>query len=146
MLLTKHTATGLFFVYLPQAFEKIKSGSISNYSPELEEQIGAYYIISAKYLEEQINWENGATEQDEVFWFNTPQIELPNNLIGNYNVKTLYRQTEAKRKQELTRIINSLEGRNRIRMALYRKQMIIYSMKQRKEFAKKLMLLIKQSL
>lgn len=128
-----------------QAFEKIKNASISNYLPDLEDTINTYYSLSADYFKAQIDWEHKMTDDNETFWFGTPQIEIP-NIFSPFEVDLPYRQNESQRKQELTKVLNSMEGRKRIRMALYGKQLIIYAMQQRMKEAKNLIMLIQENL
>ncbi|MBO0323144.1 hypothetical protein J0X14_12625 [Muricauda sp. CAU 1633] len=136
-LFRKLPLTNTSFYVNSQTFEKIKNTSLSNLSgnPELDNAIGVYYISSAKDTQEQMNWETNETGKDEDFWFNQVQIEAPNTATPSFSDNVPYKQSEAKRKQLLLKAINSIEGRSKIRRALYRKQLILSSLRERNEFA-----------
>lgn len=131
-----------------QSFEKIKNTGITNLLgyPDLEKDISWYYIMTAKYHKAQMAWEEKATDRDEEFWFNSTTIGTP-NMLSPFFIDTIpFRQDEKTRKQELVAVINSMEGRKRIRSAMYRKQLILYTMKDRKKFAKGMLIWLNEHL
>ncbi|MDH7914450.1 DUF6090 family protein [Winogradskyella sp. SYSU M77433] len=129
-----------------QAFDKINNASLTSLlgSSELDQAISEYYITSAEYAEKQFTWEEQRTNKDEDFWLDALQMEIPQYFKVKNNPS--YKQSESERKQELLRVIASTEGRQRIRFALDRKQMILYSIKIRKEMAIDLISQIKKYL
>ncbi len=118
-----------------QAFDKINNASLTSLlgSSELDQSISEYYITTAEFAEKQFTWEEQRTNKDEDFWLDALQMEIPQYFKIKNNPN--YKQSETQRKQELLRVITSTEGRQRIRYALDRKQMILYSIKMRKEMA-----------
>ena len=140
-----NTKTDSIFFMLPlnqaglllttQAFDKINNASLTSLlgSSELDQAISEYYITSAEYAEKQFTWEEQRTNKDEDFWLDALEMEIPQYFKVKNNPS--YKQSESERKQELLRVIASTEGRQRIRFALDRKQMILYSIKIRKEMA-----------
>jgi len=118
-----------------QAFDKINNASLTSLlgSSELDQSISEYYITTAEFAEKQFTWEEQRTNKDEDFWLDELQMEIPQYFKVKNNPN--YKQSETQRKQELLRVIASTEGRQRIRYALDRKQMILYSIKMRKEMA-----------
>ncbi|MDF0718209.1 DUF6090 family protein [Muricauda sp. 334s03] len=121
-----------------QAFDKITNASISTlqFSNELDQSINEYYVTDAEFVEKQFSWEEQWTNKDEDFWHDALQMELPQYFKIKNNPN--YKQSESVRKQKLLRVITSTEGRQRIRHALDRKQMMLSSMEGRKEMAKEL--------
>lgn len=121
-----------------QAFDKITNASLSTLlgSSELDQAISEYYISRAEFAEKQFTWEEQRTNKDEDFWINALQMEIPQYFKVKNNPS--YKQSESVRKQEFLRVINSIEGRQRIRYALDRKQIMLMSMEERKEMAKNL--------
>ncbi len=148
-------ATDSLFLMLPlnqaplvvnsATLDKIKNASIANYLPELEDAINNYYTLQTEFFKAQIDWESTYTSKDENFWFTSLQMEIP-NIISIVEDDIPYTMSEAERKQEITRVLTSLEGRKRIRMALHRKQMMMLVMDIRKKEATKLIALIKEYL
>ena len=151
-----NTKTDSIFFMLPlnqaglllttQAFDKINNASLTSLlgSSELDQAISEYYITSAEYAEKQFTWEEQRTNKDEDFWLDALEMEIPQYFKVKNNPS--YKQSESERKQELLRVIASTEGRQRIRFALDRKQMILYSIKIRKEMAIDLISQIKKYL
>ncbi|WP_338732884.1 DUF6090 family protein [Mangrovimonas cancribranchiae] len=127
-----------------QAFDKINNASLSSLlgSSELDQAISEYYITRAEFAEKQFSWEEQWTNKDEDFWLNTLEIEIPQFFKVKNNPS--YKQSEPERKQELLRVITSTEGRQRIRHALDRKQIMLNTMKTRKETAINLIFQIKK--
>lgn len=129
-----------------QAFDKINNASLSSLlgSPELDQAISEYYITRAEFAEKQFTWEEQRTNKDEDFWLNALEMEIPQFLKIKNNPP--YKQSEPVRKKELLRVITSTEGRQRIRYALDRKQIMLYTMKIRKQAAIDLISQIKKHL
>ena len=129
-----------------QAFDKINNASLTSLlgSSELDQAISEYYITRAEFAEKQFTWEEQRTNKDEDFWLNALEIEIPQFFKVKNNPS--YKQSESERKQELLRVITSTEGRQRIRYALDRKQIMLNTMKMRKETAINLISQIKKHL
>ena len=129
-----------------QAFDKINNASLTSLlgSSELDQSISEYYITTAEYAEKQFTWEEQRTNKDEDFWLNALEMEFPQFFKVKNNPN--YIQSEPERKQELLRVISSTEGRQRIRYALDRKQIMLNTMKTRKETAIDLISQIKKHL
>ena len=129
-----------------QSFDKIKNVGLTNLlgSKELDSTITDYYIKSTHMTQGFTNWEIDETRKDNDFWINTPKMEFPNVFSLENNVP--YMQTEAERKQELQGIINTIEGRKRIRLAMNRKQALIEILRKRQDKAEYLLSLIEESL
>jgi len=111
-------------------------------SKELDSTITDYYVKSTHITQGMLNWDVDETQQENDFWFNVPKIEFPNTFSSDNKVP--YKQTEAERKQELMRVINSIEGRKRIRSAMNRKQALASVLSKRKDKAEYLLSLISE--
>lgn len=125
-----------------QSYDKIKNASITNLlrSPQLDSSITNYYVISTHSAQGFANWEVEQTEKDNDFWFDALNMELPNPFLSENNIP--YFQNEAYRKQELIRVIRSIQGRKRIRAAMNRKDAIKSHLENRKKMAGDLTLVI----
>ncbi|MCR8667691.1 DUF6090 family protein [Aestuariibaculum sp. M13] len=129
-----------------QSFDKIKNVGLTNLLglKELDSTITEYYVKSTHMTQGFTNWEQEQTQNDNDFWLSASKMEFPNSFSSENNVA--YKQTEAERKQELMRIINSIEGRKRIRLAMNRKQALTKILLKRKDKAEYLLSLIEESL
>lgn len=129
-----------------QSFDKIKNASLTNLlgSKALDSTITDYYIKSTHSTQGFLTWEVNETENDNDFWFNVPNMELPSAFSTENDVP--YKQTEAERKRELMRIIDSMDGRKRIRHAMTRKRALTKILRKRRDKAEYLLSLIEESL
>ena len=129
-----------------QSFDKIKNASLTNLlgSKKLDSTITDYYIKSTHNTQGFLTWEVNETENDNDFWFNVPNMELPSAFSSENDIA--YMQTEGERKQELMRIIDSMDGRKRIRHAMTRKKALTDILRKRIDKAEYLISLIKESL
>lgn len=128
------------------SFEKIKNASITNllHSPKLDSAVSAYYIDGAHHANGVINWEVDQTNQIVSFWNNEIHMELPDAFTLQVDIP--YFQSEAERKKEILRVVQSIEGKKHLRMAITNKKAIVEILQFRKLEAQKLIAIIQEHL
>jgi hypothetical protein len=131
-----------------QTFQKIKSAGIIELlgTEEINKAVNDYYNLEISFYEYFIEWDKEYTDRDADFWFSNPNFESSTDR-GNYYVNSLpFKDSPAKRKVDLIKLIESTQGRNNLRNAIARDEYGINRVNITKSAAKNLLVLINKEL
>ncbi|MBN4070711.1 hypothetical protein JYT76_03410 [Olleya sp. AH-315-F22] len=126
-----------------QTFQKIKNAGLIEIlgTEEINKAVNDYYNLEISNYEYFIERDKEYTDRDSDFWFHNSSFE--STTARNYNVKSLpFKDSPAKRKAELVKLIESTQGRNYLRNAIVRDEYGINKVKITKSAAKNLLILI----
>jgi Family of unknown function (DUF6090) len=131
-----------------QTFEKIKNAGLIELlgTEEINNTVNDYYNKEVAHYAGFLEWDKKYTERDVEFFFHNPNYESI-TARRNYNVKLLpFKDSLAKRKADLIKLIESTQGRNSLRNAIERNEYGINRVNITKSAAKNLLELIDKEL
>ena len=99
----------------------------------LIEKIQKYYSDVKERHDSYVEWEQVYTWKESEFWYYHPEFEL--SYLGSVGENFDYLHSESQRKEQLLKELQTVKGRNLIRMALYRKTWVLNGMKTFKDEA-----------
>lgn len=129
-----------------QTFEKIKNaGVIELLDISLDRAINSYYNTEVRlYLEIQ-DWDKQGVVDDHAFWFNGPYFE--SGLEYPWTDRDFaYRNNERVRNENAIRLVESIEGRNRLRNALTRDEYAVQAIRRIRAIAESIIEAIDEEL
>ena len=127
-----------------QTFQKIKNAGLVELlgTEKINKAVNDYYNIQISHYDEFIQWDKKYSNRDVEFYFHNPNFETT-TVRKDYKVRSLpFKDSPAKRKTDLIKLIESTEGRNSLRNAIERNEYGINRVNITKSAAKNLLELI----
>lgn len=130
-----------------QTFQKIKNTGLIELlgTEEINKAVNDYYNKAITTYASFIEYDEEYTNKDDGFWFSNPNFEVSS--IRSFGGKSFpFKDSPAKRKDALIKLVESIEGRNHLRNAIERDELGIVIVKNVNSFAKRILVLIDQEL
>ncbi len=124
-------------------YERIKNAGLieSLGTEEINKALNNYYNLELSYYEGLLQWDKEYSSNDQDFWSNNNNFE--SGSIRNYGTNSLpFKDSPAKRKNDLITIIESTQGRNHIRNAIIRHEHTLFRVNELKSKTQHLLDLI----
>ena len=129
-----------------QTFDKLINSGVTELSDknEIFDLINIYYTRQKNVFQSVRDWDMEETKKDNDNIYSSSSFEI--NSINNdvFSGEFFYVQTPQQRHEELSKLLLSVESRNRLRNALYRKKRIAFTFKETLIEAKKIINKINQ--
>ena len=124
-------------------YERIKNaGLIESLGTEkINKALNNYYNIQLSYYEGLLQWDKNSSVKDEDFW--TYNNNFESGSIRYYGTNSLpFKDSPAKRKNDLVNLIESTQGRNHLRNAIVRHEHTLFRVNELKATTQHLLDLI----
>ena len=130
-----------------QTYEKIKNAGFieSLGSDKINQAINDYYNIEVIYYQGLLQWDEKYNDKDYNFWLYNSNFESNSNRDYDTHL-LLFKDSQAKRKGDLMKLIGSTQGRNHIRNAIVRRKHLLFKINELKTKTQNLLELISREI
>lgn len=128
-------------------YERIKNAGLAESlgTEEINKALNDYYNLELSYYDGLLQWDQDNTIKDQDFWIYNDNFE--SSSVRNYGTNSLpFKDSPAKRKADLIILIESTQGRNRLRNAIIRHEHTLFRVTELKAKTQHLLDLINQEI
>lgn len=106
-----------------QTYQKIKNSGLSDLlgTQEINASVNNYYSFTVSHVKGYFDFDKEWTNKEGDFWYNNPNYETHGSDVISNSLP--FMQSDATRKKELIKLINSTPGRNNLRNGINRKEL-----------------------